>query len=188
MSDRLVWIDMEMSGLNPDDERILEIASLVTDGELEVIAEGPELVIHQPDSLLAGMDAWNTKHHGDSGLTERVRTSTVTEAEAEAQTLEFLAKHCMAGQAPLCGNSVHQDRRFIYRYMPKLDAFLHYRHIDVSTVKELGRRWYPADYGKRPAKVSQHRALDDVRESVEELRYYREAFFRPRKTKSDSDT
>ncbi|MEM7608710.1 MAG: oligoribonuclease [Myxococcota bacterium] len=178
MADRLVWIDMEMTGLDPDADRILEIASLVTDGELNIVAEGPELVVSQPDERLDAMDAWNTKHHGESGLTERVRASTITESEAEAQTLEFLRAHCADGAAPLCGNSVHQDRRFISRYMKGLDAFLHYRHIDVSTVKELGRRWYPAAYGKRPAKVGSHRALDDIRESVQELRYYRTAFFR----------
>ncbi len=178
MSDRLVWMDMEMSGLDPEKERILEIATLVTDGELNIVAEGPELVVHQPEEVLAAMDAWNTKHHGDSGLTERVRESTITVAEAEAQTLAFLKEHCMPRQAPFCGNSIHQDRRFLHRYMPQIDTFLHYRHIDVSTVKELGRRWFPAAYGKRPSKVSQHRALDDVRESVEELRYYRAAFFR----------
>lgn len=176
----LVWIDMEMSGLDAERERILEIAVLVTDGELEVIAEGPSLVVHQSDEVLAGMDEWNTKHHGDSGLTERVRASTVTEAEAEAQVLAFLSEHCAPKSAPLAGNSVHQDRRFLRRYMPKLDDFLHYRIVDVSTIKELGSRWYPREYDGRPNKRAQHRAMDDIRESLEELRYYRQAFFKPR--------
>lgn len=178
MADRLVWIDMEMTGLDPEKERIIEIATLITDGELNILAEGPELVIRQSEELLAGMDEWNTKHHGDSGLTARVLSSEITNDEAESQTLAFLKEHCAAGAAPLCGNSIHQDRRFLRLYMPQIDEFLHYRHIDVSTVKELGKRWYPGSYGKRPAKVSQHRALDDVRESVAELRYYRSAFFR----------
>lgn len=178
MSDRLVWIDMEMTGLDPEKERIIEIATLITDGELNILAEGPELVIHQSAELLAGMDEWNTKHHGDSGLTERVLASEISTEDAESQTLEFFKEHCTPGAAPLCGNSIHQDRRFLRLYMPNIDDFLHYRHIDVSTVKELGKRWFPAAYGKRPAKVSQHRALDDVRESVAELRYYRSAFFR----------
>ncbi len=173
----LIWIDLEMSGLDPDRERILEIATIVTDAELEVIAEGPELVIHQPDALLDAMDDWNTEHHGASGLTERVRASTVTEAEAEAQTLAFLKEHCEPGRAPLAGNSVHQDRLFLVRYMPALHGFLHYRNCDVSTVKELARRWAPAAFEARPRKVASHRALDDIRESIVELRYYREKFF-----------
>lgn len=180
MADVLVWLDMEMSGLDPDAERILEVAVLVTNGELDVIAEGPELVVHQDDAVLDAMDAWNTQHHGDSGLTERVRTSKVSVADAEAEVLAFLKEHTAPREAPLCGNSIHQDRMFLRRYMPEVDAYLHYRHVDVSTVKELGRRWYPARYGKRPAKKSQHRAMDDVRESIEELRYYREAFFAAR--------
>lgn len=179
-SGNLVWIDMEMSGLDAERERILEIAVLVTDGELNVIAEGPSLVVHQPEAVLVGMDEWNTRHHGDSGLTERVRASGVTEAEAEAEVLAFLAAHCEPKTAPLAGNSVHQDRRFLRRYMPKLDDFLHYRIVDVSTVKELGSRWYPKEYDGRPNKRAQHRAMDDIRESLEELRYYRQAFFKPR--------
>ena len=175
----LVWIDLEMTGLAPERERIIEAAALVTDSELNVIAEGPNLVIHQSDELLAAMDEWNTKHHGESGLTERVRASTLSEAEAEEQLLAFLEEHCEVGQSPLCGNSVHQDRRFLHRYMPKVDAFLHYRLIDVSTVKELCRRWCPEAYAKRPNKVGNHRALDDIRESLEELRYYRTICFDP---------
>jgi oligoribonuclease len=172
----LVWIDMEMSGLDPDACRILEIATIVTNAGLEVLAEGPDLVVHQPDEVLDAMDEWCTRHHGESGLTSQVRASAVSEAEAERQTLEFLAQWTQAGASPLCGNSVHQDRRFIGRYMPRLDAFLHYRLVDVSTLKELGRRWYP-DL-KAPPKRETHRALDDIRESIAELRFYRGALFR----------
>ena len=179
-AERLGWIDMEMTGLDPERERVIEIAVLVTDGELNVIAEGPDLVIHQPDEVLAAMDAWNTKHHGESGLTERVRASKLGEAEAEAQVLGFLREHCEPKTAPLAGNSVHQDKRFIARYMPQLEAFLHYRIVDVSTIKELGRRWYPEAYARRPAKKGDHRAMEDIRESLEELRYYRKAFFKAR--------
>ncbi len=174
----LVWIDMEMTGLDPETDRVLEIAALVTDSELEIVAEGPSLVVHQSDDVLAGMDEWNTRTHGGSGLTERVRQSTLTDAEAEAQIMAFLEQHCPPREAPLAGNSVHQDRRFLVRYMPKIDAHLHYRIVDVSTVKELGQRWYPEAYGKRPLKRGNHRALDDIKESIEELRYYRSAFFR----------
>lgn len=173
----MVWMDLEMSGLDPARERILEIATLVTDKNLEIIAEGPELVVHQADELLAAMDPWNTKHHGGSGLVDRVKASTTTEAEAEAQTLAFLQEHVGEGKAPLAGNSVHQDRVFLAAYMPKLHAHLHYRNIDVTSVKELTRRWYPTEYDARPRKKSAHRALDDIRESIEELRYYREAVF-----------
>ena len=174
----LVWIDMEMSGLDAERERILEIAVLVTDGELNVIAEGPNLVIHQSEEVLAAMDEWNTKHHGASGLIQRVRESTVDESVAEAAVLGFLKEHCLPKSAPLAGNSVHQDRRFLCRYMRELDDFLHYRIVDVSTIKELGRRWYPKPYDARPQKRAQHRAMDDIRESLEELRYYRKAFFK----------
>ena len=176
-TDRLVWMDLEMSGLDPDTNRILEVAVLVTNGQLEVVAEGPELVIHQPDALLGGMDAWNTKHHGESGLVDRVRASTVGEADAEAQLLAFVAAQVPPLAAALAGNSVHQDRLFIQRYLPALAAHLHYRNVDVSTVKELARRWYPTAYEARPKKKGTHRALDDIRESVEELRYYRKACF-----------
>ncbi|RMH03799.1 MAG: oligoribonuclease [Planctomycetota bacterium] len=180
MSDgRLVWIDLEMTGLDPERDRILEIATLVTDDQLEIVAEGPDLVIHQPDELLAAMDEWNTSHHGASGLTEAARRSTLDEAEAERRTLEFLRRHVEPGASPLCGNTVHQDRRFLRRAMPELDAFLHYRIIDVSTVKELARRWYPEEYAAAPAKEGGHRALEDIRESVAELRWWRERVFRP---------
>jgi oligoribonuclease len=172
----LVWIDMEMSGLDPDTCRILEIATIITDAELSIVAEGPDLVVHQPDAVLDAMDEWCTRHHGESGLTAQVRVSTIDDAEAERRTLEFLAAWTQAGASPLCGNSVHQDRRFIGRYMPKLDAFLHYRLVDVSTIKELSRRWYPEL--KPPQKRETHRALDDIRESIAELRFYRGTLFR----------
>lgn len=174
----LVWIDMEMSGLDVSKEHILEIAVLVTDGDLEILAEGPSLVIHQPEEILAGMDQWNRTHHGASGLIERVRASTVTEAEAEASVLAFLKEHVKERSAPLAGNSVHQDRRFLMKYMPAIDNYLHYRIVDVSSVKELVGRWYPEAYGQRPGKRATHRALDDIRESIEELRYYRRVAFR----------
>jgi oligoribonuclease len=174
----MVWIDLEMTGLDPDKERIIEAAVLLTDAELEVVAEGPELVIHQSDELLAGMDAWNTSHHGDSGLTERVRQSTTSEADAQAQVLHFLKKHTKEHTAPLAGNSVWQDRRFLNRYMPAIDDWLHYRIVDVSTIKELARRWYPTQLAQAPAKKNSHRALDDIRESISELAYYREHVFR----------
>ena len=165
-----------MSGLDPDACRILEIATLVTDAELELVAEGPELIVHQPDEVLDAMDQWCTTHHGESGLTAAVKASTTSLAEAEAQTLAFLEPLCEPGASPLCGNSIWQDRRFIARYMPKLDAFLHYRMIDVSTVKELTRRWYPD--AKAPPKGQSHRAMDDIRESIAELKFYREAVFK----------
>jgi oligoribonuclease len=172
----LVWIDMEMSGLDPRSCRILEIATIVTDAELRVLAEGPDLVVHQPVAVLEAMDVWCTEHHGASGLTAAVQASTVSEAEAERLTLEFLAEHTRPGTSPLCGNSVWQDRRFIVEWMPALDAFLHYRLVDVSTIKELARRWYPE--AGAPAKKEAHRALDDIRESIEELRWYRQRVFR----------
>jgi oligoribonuclease len=172
----LVWIDLEMSGLDPDTCAILEIATLVTNAELDVIAEGPDLVVHQDDAVLDAMDAWCTKHHGESGLTAAVKASTVSLADAEQQTLEFLARHCQPGASPLCGNSVWQDRRFIIAYMPALDRFLHYRLVDVSTVKELVKRWYPSL--QAPKKVEGHRALDDIRESLTELKFYRAAVFK----------
>jgi oligoribonuclease len=144
MADVLVWLDMEMTGLDPDRERIIEVAMIITDGQLAEVATGPELVIHQSDEVLAAMDDWNKKHHGASGLTERVRTSTIDDAAAEAQLLAFIAAHVPAKERPvLAGNSIHQDRRFVRRYMPQLDKRLHYRMVDVSSIKELARRWYP---------------------------------------------
>lgn len=175
----LVWLDLEMTGLDPYRERILEIAAVVTSAELEVVAEGPSLVVHQPDEVLDGMGPWCTEHHGASGLTERVRASTLGEEEAERQILEFVAAHCAEATAPLAGNSVHTDRAFLARYMPRLDGYLHYRIVDVSTVKEVVRRWYPSVFSRRPRKKSTHRALDDIVESIEELRFYRDRVFRP---------
>jgi oligoribonuclease len=177
-SDVLVWIDMEMTGLDPTKEFIIEVATILTDGNLVEIGVGPDLVIHQEDAVLAAMDEWNRTHHKASGLTERVKSSTVTDGDAEAQTLAFINQHVGAKDRPvLAGNSIHQDRRFIRRYMPKLDARLHYRMVDVSTIKELARRWFPALVAKQPAKKDTHRALDDIRESIDELRYYRANVF-----------
>lgn len=177
-SSRLVWIDMEMSGLEPERDRILEIATIVTDAELNVVAEGPELVVHQPDAVLDAMDDWNREHHGASGLTERVRASTVSLEEAEAQTLAFLREHVLERRSPLAGNSVHQDKRFLSRWMPAVDAWLHYRIVDVSTLKELARRWAPQVVESAPEKKGAHRALEDIRESIVELRHYREHFLK----------
>ena len=174
----LVWIDLEMTGLDPERDVIIEIATLITDSQLTLIAEGPELAIHQPESILAGMDEWNQTHHKASGLLERVRASKVSMAEAQAQTLAFLTQHVEENTAPLCGNSVWQDRRFLSRYMPDLEAFLHYRLIDVSTLKELAARWQP-QLLQGVQKKNAHTALSDIRESVEELRYYREHFLQP---------
>ena len=177
-NDVLVWLDMEMTGLDPERERVIEIATILTDGQLTEIAVGPELVIHQPDEILAAMDDWNTKHHGASGLTERVRQSQITDADAEARTIAFIDAHMSARDRPvLAGNSIHQDRRFIRRYMPALEKRLHYRMVDVSTIKELARRWYPQIIAKQPPKRDTHRALDDIRESIEELRFYRSQVF-----------
>jgi len=175
----IVWMDMEMTGLNPETDRILEIAVLVTDGELEVVAEGPNLVIHQPEDVLSAMDDWNTTHHGQSGLTARVRESILDEGQASAAVLEFLAEHTAKRKAPLAGNSIHQDRRFLARYLPEVEEWLHYRNVDVSTIKELARRWYPKQYAARPTKKGVHRAMDDIVESIAELKYYREAVFQP---------
>jgi len=173
----LVWMDLEMTGLDPEYDRIIEIATIITDADLNIIAEGPVMAIHQSDTLLAGMDEWNTRTHGATGLTERVRQSTISEAEAEEVTLEFIREHCPRNRSPLCGNSICQDRRFLYRYMPGLEAWMHYRNLDVSVLKELARRWRPAVYSGI-SKNNTHRALDDIRESIEELRYYRQEFLR----------
>jgi len=176
VTDNLVWMDLEMTGLDPDVDTIIEIATIITDGKLNILAEGPSLVIHQPDDILDRMDEWNTKHHGESGLTAKVRASKLSLADAEEQTLAFIKQYVVKGESPLCGNSIHQDRRFLVRYMPTLEAYVHYRNIDVSTVKELGRRWYPAK--KAPIKRAQHLALSDVRESIKELAFYRKHLFR----------
>lgn len=175
--ENLIWIDLEMTGLNPDADLILEIATLVTDKDLRVLATGPELAIYQPESVLAEMDEWNTEHHTRSGLWDRVLTSGVSEAEAERATLAFLRQYVPERASPMCGNTICQDRRFLARHMPVLEAYFHYRHIDVSTLKELARRWAPAvlDDDK---KESAHRALADIEESVAELRHYRARLFR----------
>ncbi|WP_461516734.1 oligoribonuclease [Porticoccus sp.] len=172
----LIWIDLEMTGLDTDNDVIIEIATIVTDKDLNVLGEGPVLAIHQPDALLDGMDEWNTRQHGRSGLTERVRNSAITLAEAEQVTIEFLSQFLEAGQSPICGNSICQDRRFLARQMPKLEAFFHYRNLDVSSVKELIRRWRP-ELLKGLTKKGAHLAMDDIKDSISELKYYREVFF-----------
>ncbi|MGE0558229.1 MAG: oligoribonuclease [Burkholderiales bacterium] len=168
----LIWIDMEMSGLNPETDRILEIAVVITDAQLNLVAEGPVLVVHQPDAVLDVMDNWNKSTHKKSGLIDRVKASTLTEAQAEEQMVAWMAQYVPSGASPICGNSVHQDRRFLVRYMPKLDAFFHYRILDVSTLKELARRWKP-EVLNGLVKHGKHEALADIHESIEELRYYR---------------
>jgi oligoribonuclease len=177
-ADVLVWLDMEMTGLDAERERVIEIATILTDGQLTEIAVGPELVIHQSDEILAAMDDWNKKHHGGSGLVDRVKASTITEGDAEAQTIAFINQHVSVKDRPvLAGNSIHQDRRFIRRYMPALEQRLHYRMVDVSTIKELARRWFPQVIAKQQKKKETHRALDDIRESIDELRYYKQHVF-----------
>ncbi len=172
----LFWIDLEMTGLHPEHDRILEIASIVTDSDLNIIAEGPSLILSQPESLLAGMDSWNTKHHGKSGLTDAVKASTITDAEAEKQTLAFLSEYLPPNSSPLCGNSIGQDRRFLVKYMPNLAAFAHYRNLDVSSFKIAAQRWRPG-LPPPPKKQTEHRALADIKDSIDEMRYYKETFF-----------
>jgi len=167
----LVWVDMEMTGLQPDSDRVIEIAVLVTDPQLNVVAAGPVLVVHQPDEVLVAMDAWNKSTHAKTGLIERVRASSLTEADVERQALEFLAAQVPANASPLCGNSICQDRRFLARWMPRLEAHFHYRNLDVSTLKELVRRWKPELKGF--SKEGKHEALADILESIEELKFYR---------------
>ena len=173
--DNLIWLDMEMSGLQPDTDRILELAVVVTDAQLNVLAESPVLVIHQSDAVLDGMDAWNKGTHGRSGLIEKVKASTLSEDAATDLMLAFLKEHVPAGKSPMCGNSICQDRRFMARYMPRLEQFFHYRNLDVSVFKELARRWRPDIYSGFK-KASRHEALADIYESIDELKYYREHF------------
>ncbi len=176
MQNRLIWIDLEMTGLEPEHDVIIEIATLVTDEQLNILAEGPVLAVHQAEGVLAGMDEWNQTHHSASGLLERVRASSHSMADAEQLTLDFLKQWSDKRSSPICGNSICQDRRFLARHMPTLEAFFHYRNLDVSTLKELARRWYP-DVPKFE-KAGTHRALDDIRASLDELRYYRETILR----------
>jgi len=175
--DNLVWIDLEMTGLDPDSDQIIEIATIVTDKELNILAEGPMLAIHQEKSTMDAMDDWNTKQHGGSGLTKRVLESKVSMRDAELQTIAFLKTFIDAGKSPMCGNTICQDRRFLFRLMPELEAYFHYRNLDVSTLKELSRRWAPTVYSGFKKKGS-HLALDDIKESIEELQYYRKTFIR----------
>jgi oligoribonuclease len=173
----LVWIDMEMSGLNPDSDRILEVALVVTDAQLNTVVEGPVLVVHQPDALLAVMDDWNKSTHAKSGLIEKVKAATLSEADVEQRVLEFLAGHVPPKTSPMCGNSVHQDRRFLARHMPALEAYFLYRNLDVSTLKELAKRWKP-EIMAGLVKHGKHEALADIYESIAELKYYREHFLK----------
>jgi oligoribonuclease len=174
---RLIWIDMEMSGLNPESDRVLEVAIVITDSSLDTVAEGPVLVVHQSDDVLGGMDDWNKSTHAKSGLIDRVKASKLTEREAEEQMLRFLEVYVPPRISPMCGNSVHQDRRFLGRYLPQLEAYFLYRNLDVSTLKELARRWKP-EIMAGLTKHGKHEALADIYESIEELRYYREHFLK----------
>ena len=173
----LIWIDLEMTGLEPEHDVIIEMATIVTDSDLNILATGPVIAVHQSDALLAGMDEWNTRTHGESGLTQRVRDSKISTAEAEAQTVAFLEQWVPKGKSPICGNSIGQDRRFLCRYMPTLEAFFHYRNLDVSTLKILAERWAP-QIKEGFQKKGTHQALDDIRESIAELQYYREHFIK----------
>src|SRR4026209_2596017 len=171
----LIWIDMEMSGLNPDTDRVLELAIVITDSQLNVIAEGPVKVVHQPDEVFERMDSWNKSTHKKSGLSDRVKAATQSETQVEAELIAFLVQHLPANTSPMCGNSICQDRRFLARHMPKLEAFFHYRNLDVSTLKELAKRWKPGIMAGF-AKHGKHEALADIHESIEELKYYKEKF------------
>ena len=173
----LIWLDMEMTGLEPERDRIIELAIIITDSALQTVAEGPVIAVHQPDTVLDAMDEWNRNTHGQSGLIARVRASRVSEAEAEAQMLAFLAQYVPRRASPMCGNSICQDRRFLARYMPQLEDWFHYRNLDVSTLKELARRWRPEVYAG-VKKAGKHAALDDIRESIAELGHYRDTFLR----------
>lgn len=174
-NNNLIWVDMEMTGLNPDTDRIIEVALVVTDSQLNTIAEGPVLVVHQPDEVLNGMDKWNQSTHSKSGLIGKVKASRLNEAEVEAQLIEFLKQHVLSGVSPMCGNSICQDRRFMVRSMPQLEAYFHYRNLDVSTLKELVKRWKP-EIANGLTKESKHEALADIYDSINELKYYRQHF------------
>ncbi len=173
----LVWMDLEMTGLDPKTCTILEVATLITDKDLNLIAQGPTLAIHQEESVLAAMDDWNKEHHGNSGLLKAVRGSQISLAEAEQMTLDFIALHCGPKKSPLCGNTIYQDRRFLTEYMPKLESYLHYRLVDVSTIKELVKRWYGPEF-QAPLKKQTHKALEDILETIEELKFYRRTVFK----------
>jgi oligoribonuclease len=173
----LVWIDMEMTGLDPEKHTVIEIATVITDSFLKTIAEGPCLAVHQPETVLKNMEPWSVEHHGASGLTQRVRESKISMKEAEDETLAFIQKYCLEKVSPLCGSSIHQDRRFLVRYMPRIHQYLHYRMIDVSSVKELVSRWHP--FGVRPPpKADSHLAMGDIKESIAELMFYRDHYFK----------
>ncbi|MGP1834045.1 oligoribonuclease [Shewanella sp. TB7-MNA-CIBAN-0143] len=176
-ANNLIWVDLEMTGLEPDVDRVIEIATLVTDQELNIIAQGPVLAIYQTDEVLAGMDDWNQKHHGESGLVDRVRASKCSEQDAITQTIDFLAQYVPKGASPMCGNSIGQDRRFLNKYMLELEEFFHYRNIDVSTVKELVRRWSPETMNGF-SKKNTHQALEDIKESIAEMQFYRKEVFK----------
>ncbi|KAL3971550.1 hypothetical protein ACER0C_027069 [Sarotherodon galilaeus] len=178
MSQRMVWVDLEMTGLDVEKDQIIEMACLITDSDLNILAEGPNLIIKQPDELLEGMSEWCKEHHGKSGLTQAVRDSKITLEQAEYEFLSFVRQHTPPGQCPLAGNSVHADKRFLDKYMPQFMYHLHYRIIDVSTIKELSRRWFPEEYKMVPHKKATHRALEDIRESIKELQYYRANIFK----------
>lgn len=175
--EHLIWLDLEMSGLDPDRHVILEIGSVITDNQLNLIAEGPSLIIHQSEAALSSIDPWCVKQHGDSGLLDRVRHSNVSLEQAGARTLDFLRNYCFENTSPLCGNSIGQDRRFLRKYMPALEAFFHYRNIDVSSIKELVQRWYPKEF-QAPEKSETHHVMDDIRESLAELQHYRQTVFK----------
>jgi oligoribonuclease len=182
----LVWMDLEMTGLDPETNRIIEIATIITDNDLHIVAEGPVIAIHQAQTLLDGMDDWNKRTHRETGLIERVKSSLCSERQAEAETLAFIQEFIPRNRSPLCGNSIYQDRRFLRRYMPELEQWFHYRNLDVSTLKELARRWSPSVY-EGLNKKNTHKALDDIRESIDELRYYREHFISLAPEPADAD-